>query len=97
MEGADGAVPLPTPQPRTPDGLLESPALQDIVELQARGDADALVARLDSPEATERARAAFALASLPTAEAEDRLTSLLDDPDPVVRRDAAFALSRLQL
>ncbi|MBT8397489.1 MAG: peptidylprolyl isomerase [Gemmatimonadetes bacterium] len=75
--------------------MLENPALQQVVELQAARDGSALTALLRSGDAQVRARAAFALASVQDPEAGSALTSLLSDPEEGVRRDAAFALGQL--
>ena len=79
---------------RPADGLLTSPALQAVVDLQVRRDGAALVDALASPDSLVRARAAFALASVQDSEAVPALRRLLDDPVPAVRADAAFALGQ---
>ena len=79
---------------RAPDGLLERPDLQALVDLQVRRDADGLVAALASPDSLVRARAAFALGSVQASGAVGALRGLLADPVPAVRADAAFALGQ---
>ena len=83
---------------RTPSSanLLENPALQGVVALQAARDGRALLRRLDEPDATVRARAAFALGSLQDAVGVTALVGALSDPFPAVRAEAAFALGQLQ-
>jgi peptidylprolyl isomerase len=83
------------PVAREPDGLLESPSLQRIVEAGLRRDATSLVAALEDPDARVRARAAFALGSVQDPLAGGALVALLADADPRVRADAAFALGQL--
>lgn len=75
--------------------LLENPALQDVVALQAARDGRALVRKLRDPDATVRARAAFALGSLQYAVGATDLVGALSDPFPAVRAEAAFALGQL--
>lgn len=90
--------PAPDPDPPTAEPLeapWTSPALREVVELQAARDEPALRARLDDTEPAVRARAAFALASFPESEAGAELEALLEDPQPEVRRAAAFALERV--
>ena len=83
------------PDPGRPaDGLLASPALQAVVDLQVRRDGAGLVEALASPDSLVRARAAFALASVQDPAAVPALRRLLDDPVPAVRADAAFALGQ---
>lgn len=82
-------------QGRPSDGLLGSPELQRVVELQVARDGGALTDLLGDPSAAVRARAALALASVQYAEALAPLTGALDDGDDAVRRDAAFALGQL--
>ena len=87
----------PSPAPdlgRPSDGLLASPALQAVVDLQVRRDGAALAEALASPDSLVRARAAFALGSVQDADAVPALRALLDDPVPAVRADAAFALGQ---
>ncbi len=79
---------------RPSDGLLTSPALQAVVDLQVRRDGDALAEALASPDSLTRARAAFALGSVQDPDAVPALRTLLDDPMPSVRADAAFALGQ---
>lgn len=78
-------------------GLLDSPELQEVVDLQVRRDGAALTRLLDAPEASIRARAALALASVQDQRALEPLSARLTDPDPIVRRHAAFALGQLAL
>lgn len=82
---------------RTPSSanLLENAALQDVVALQAARDGRALVRKLGDPDATVRARAAFALGSLQYAVGATDLVGALSDPFPAVRAEAAFALGQL--
>jgi cyclophilin family peptidyl-prolyl cis-trans isomerase/HEAT repeat protein len=98
--GPDGPPnkPVGTPPPppaRTPDGLLENPELQAIVDLQVERDGERLQGFLENPDPALRARAAFALASVQEMDAGPGLVRILRDPDPNVRRDAAFALGQL--
>ena len=79
---------------RAPDGLLERPDLQRLVEAQTARDPGPLVAALRDPDATVRARAAFALGSVQDPGAVPALLSALDDPDARVRADAAFAVGQ---
>ncbi len=88
-------IPVPSPQLPPSDGLLGSPALQEVVDLQVRRDGGALVERLSSPDAAVRARAALALASVQDPLAEGALQLLLDDPVVTVRGNAAFALAQI--
>ncbi len=89
------AVAVPALPPS--DGLLESPALQEVVDLQVRRDGAGLQGFLDSPDPLIRARAAFALASVQDPTALEALARLLDDPSTNVRANAAFALGQLSL
>lgn len=93
LPGAGGAQ-LPRSSDRPPDGLLERPALQALVDLQVRRDGAALATRLEDPEPRVRARAAFALASVQDPDAVPALLELLEDADPEVRADAAFAIGQ---
>ncbi len=79
---------------RPADGLLASPSLQAVVDLQVRRDGAGLARALASPDSVVRARAAFALASVQDPGAVPALRRLLDDPVPAVRADAAFALGQ---
>ncbi len=79
---------------RPTDGLLVRPDLQALVDAQVRRDAAPLVAALQSANADVRARAAFALASVQSADAVDALLEALRDDTPAVRADAAFALGQ---
>ena len=63
--------------------------------LQAARDGRALVRKLGDPDATVRARAAFALGSLQYAVGATDLIGALSDPSPAVRAEAAFALGQL--
>ena len=92
-------VPAVPPSPpgalgRPPDGLLERPDLQRLVDLQVRRRGDSLAHFLSSPDAAVRARAAFALGSVQDPATVPSLLPLLDDPEPKVRADAAFALGQ---
>lgn len=85
---------LPAHQYRPPDGVVGSPALRRLVDLQTARDAAGLVAALSDADAEVRARAAFALASVQDTAAVRVLVSALDDEDARVRADAAFALGQ---
>jgi len=85
----------PAPPARPSDGLLESPLLQGIVDLQVERDGEALGALLSGTDALVRARAAFALASVQDLVTGPALVPALRDPDPSVRRDVAFAVGQL--
>ncbi|MEX1258457.1 MAG: HEAT repeat domain-containing protein [Gemmatimonadota bacterium] len=89
------AAPLFVPDLPPPDGLLGSPELQAVVDLQTRRDGEALRAFLADPDPAVRARAALALASVQDPRAEGALASALLDEDPSVRRDVAFALGQI--
>ncbi|MFP3947608.1 MAG: peptidylprolyl isomerase [Longimicrobiales bacterium] len=89
--GAGSGLGEGAPPSRPDDGLLEREELQELVELQIARDGDALLERLGDPEASVRARAAFALASVQDPDAVPPLLELLHDSDPRVRADAAFA------
>ncbi len=91
-------LPLGTPPPpptRAPDGLLETAALQRIVDLQVDREGGALVPLLSGSDPRVRARAAFALASVQDPDAGSALVGALRDVEASVRRDAAFALGQL--
>lgn len=91
-------APLGTPSPppgRPPDGLLEKPALQKVVDLQVERNGEGLRDLLLDADPGVRARAAFALASVQDPEAGGRLAALLVDEEAGVRADAAFALGQL--
>jgi len=100
---ACGPAPIPNepvgeaspPPTRSPDGLLDSPTLQQVVDLQVARDGAGLRALLRSEDAAVRARAAFALASVQDPDAGSALAGLLSDTSDAVRRDAAFALGQL--
>ncbi|HEX6589761.1 MAG TPA: peptidylprolyl isomerase [Longimicrobiales bacterium] len=79
---------------RSLDGLLQSPALQRVVEAQIDRDGDALIGALSDPDARVRARAAFALASVQDTSAVPALVVALADSDAAVRADAAHALGQ---
>ena len=85
----------PPPATRPSDGLLENPALQEVVDLQVNRDGAALQDLLASPDPVIRARAAYALASVQDPDAGRALAGLLRDPEVAVRQDAAFALGQL--
>lgn len=95
MDGNSIAVPVPD-LPAS-DGLLGNPELQAIVDLQVERDGAALQELLASTEASVRARAALALASVQDPTAFEELASRLSDISPEVRRNAAFALGQLPL
>lgn len=79
---------------RPADGLLNRTALQYLVDAQVRRNAPALIVALSAAEASERARAAFALGSVQAREAVPKLLELLQDRSAQVRADAAFALGQ---
>ena len=95
MDGDSIAV--PAPDLPASDGLLGNPELQAIVDLQVERDGAALQELLASPEASVRARAALALASVQDPTAFEELTGRLSDFSPEVRRNTAFALGQLAL
>ena len=64
---------------RPADGLLNRTALQYLVDAQVRRNAPALIVALSAAEASERARAAFALGSVQAREAVPKLLELLQD------------------
>jgi len=80
---------------RPSDDLLSRPDVQAVVEAQIDRDRAALRSALDADDPAVRARAAFALASVPDTSAIPALLSRLTDGVPLVRTDAAFALSRM--
>lgn len=92
--GVSGAPEPPPPGSRPDDGLLRTPELQEVVDLQVARDGSALRERLDDPDPRVRARTAFALASVEDENAVPALLDLLEDPDAGVRGDAAFALGQ---
>lgn len=79
---------------RPSDGLLQSPQLQAVVDLQVAQDASALTGLLTDADPSIRARAAFALASVIDGAAAPTLLRSLEDSEAAVRRDAAFALGQ---
>ncbi len=79
---------------RAPDSLLRRPDLQRLVDLQVERDGPALREALADRDATVRARAAFALASVQDSASAPVLVALLRDPVAAVRADAAFALGQ---
>ncbi|MEM6336097.1 MAG: HEAT repeat domain-containing protein, partial [Bacteroidota bacterium] len=79
---------------RPADGLLDTPALQVLVEAQTQRDTEPLVRALANPDAAVRARAAFALGSVQDSMAVPALLNATLDVDPNVRADAAFALGQ---
>ena len=93
---AEEGIPVPAPQLRPYDGLLDSPVLQEVVEAGVARDGDRLVAFLDHGDPAVRARAAFHLASIGDPGAAPELVPLLVDGERRVRADAAFALGRLE-
>lgn len=99
---ATGAVDTP-PRPRMVlpadfyrplDGLVESPALRRLVDLQTAREVGRLVEALSDADPVVRARAAFALASVQDSTAVPVLAAALEDADSLVRADAAFALGQ---
>ena len=94
---AGDSIALAAPALPPSDGLLESPALQEVVDLQIARDGAGLEGLLESPDALIRARAALALASVQDPGALEVLTRLLDDRSTNVRGNAAFALGQLSL
>lgn len=89
------AVPVPALPPS--DGLLESPRLQVVVDLQVQRDGAGLQGLLPSPDPLIRARVALALASVQDPTAFGALVGLLTDASSRVRGNAAFALGQLSL
>jgi peptidylprolyl isomerase len=87
-----GAQPVPD---RPSDDLLTRPAVQAVVEAQVERDRAALREGLDADVPAVRARAAYALASVPDTSAVPALLALLTDGVPLVRTDAAFALAQM--
>ncbi len=96
-EPAEPPFPLYEPAVRPGDGLLDSAALQEVVEAGLRRDAEALIAYFGDDDDAVRARAAFAAASMQDSTLIGPLFTLLNDPAPTVRRDAAFALGHFSL
>ncbi len=90
----NGCVKSPAPGDRPSDRLLESPALQKIVDLQVDRDGRALTGYLNDEDPLIRARAAFALGSVQYRDAVPALVELLGDDDSRVRADAAFAIGQ---
>ena len=86
VEGATRYRPL--------DGLLESPELQRLVELQIDRDGHALTESLNDPDSRVRARAALALASVQDTGAVTELIRQLADTVALVRADVAHALGQ---
>ncbi|MFN3596051.1 MAG: peptidylprolyl isomerase [Rubricoccaceae bacterium] len=80
---------------RAPDGLLDRPDLQALVDAQVLRAPAPLVEALGHADPVVRARAAFALGSVQHAPAADALVRALGDDEPAVRADAAFALGQL--
>lgn len=89
-----GCAKSPAPGDRPSDRLLESPALQRIVDLQVDRDGRALTGYLNDEDPLNRARAAFALGSVQYRDAVPALIELLGDGDPRVRADAVFAIGQ---
>ncbi len=94
---AGDSIALGAPALPPSDGLLASPALHEVVDLQVARDGTGLLGLLESPDAPIRARTALALASVQDPAALDALTRLLGDASTNVRRNAAFALGQLSL
>jgi peptidylprolyl isomerase len=80
--------------PRPPDGLLDRPDLQRLVDAQTARDGSVLVVALGNADPVVRARAAFALGSVQDPTAVPALLQALSDPDARVRADVAFALGQ---
>ena len=93
---AEEGIPVPVPELRPYDGLLESSLLQEVVEAGIAREGDRLAAFLDHADPAVRARAAFHLASIGDPEAAPELVPLLRDGEARIRADAAFALGRLE-
>lgn len=87
-------APAPAEAGRPPDGLLERPALQVLVDAEVERDGATLIRSLGDGDPAVRARAAFALASVQDPGAVPALLDRLRDTDPRVRADAAFALGQ---
>ncbi|MBT8336580.1 MAG: HEAT repeat domain-containing protein, partial [Gemmatimonadetes bacterium] len=79
--------------PRADDGLLDTPELQQVVDVAMRRDGGALRAFLSDPDPRVRARASLAFATVRDRTALVDIRALLQDADPRVRADAAFALA----
>lgn len=95
--GGEPPIPVPVPELRPADGVLEEATLLEVVDRQIARDGEGLRAYLAAPDATVRARAAFAAASVQDETLAPDLAALLGDPVPAVRRDAAFALGQIPL
>lgn len=94
--GAGDAMPghgVAVSESRADDGLLDSEALQRVVDDALTRDGAALRAAFGSSDPAVRARAALSMASVRDLGAAPELRALLTDPDPRVRADAAFALA----
>lgn len=77
-----------------PDGLLERPDLQALVDRQQARDGASLRESLGDPDPAVRERAALGLASVEDPEAVPALLEALEDPEEGVRAAAALALAR---
>ena len=81
---------------RTGEGLLRTPELQAIVDLQVDRDALGLSEMLFATNPSLRARAAFALGSIQEPTTFSILASRLEnEEDAAVRRDIVFAIGQL--
>ena len=81
---------------RTGDGLLRTPELQAIVDLQVERNALGLAEMLLATDPSLRARAAFALGSIQEPATFSILASRLEnEEDAAVRRDIVFAIGQL--
>ena len=75
-----------------PEAAVRATAAELLGRIGAGEAADALIARLDDPDASVRAAAVRAIASLPPRPGDaDAFTRRLDDSDPGVRRAAVAA------
>ena len=81
---------------RTGDGLLRTPELQAIVDLQVERNTLGLAEMLLATDPSLRARAAFALGSIQEPATFSILASRLENEEDVaVRRDIVFAIGQL--
>jgi hypothetical protein len=76
------------------DPELRVLAIDALVDREAPGATDVLLAASSDEAATVRATAALALADVPDPRAQARLEELAEDPDPKVRRKAKRALRK---
>jgi cyclophilin family peptidyl-prolyl cis-trans isomerase/HEAT repeat protein len=84
------------PPGRLPDGLLDQPRLQEVVEATLARDGAVLAGLLEDFDPAVRARAAYGLGSVQDPAAVSALVARLGDPDPRVREDVAFALGQIE-